>query len=60
VLTGSGLAMVMQALASAPISADWFGIGATSAVAALVVLLTTAASLPLLWRLTRPGGLRSE
>ncbi|MDQ1644386.1 MAG: hypothetical protein QOJ50_570 [Cryptosporangiaceae bacterium] len=60
VLTGSGLAMVLQALASAPISADWFGIGATSAVAALVVLLTTAASLPLLWRLTRPGGLRSE
>jgi hypothetical protein len=60
VLTGTGLAMVLQALADAPISVDWHGIGATSGVAALVVLLTTTASLPLLWRLTKPGGLRSE
>jgi hypothetical protein len=60
VLTGSGLAIVLQTLAGVPISFDWYGIGSTSAVAALVVLLTTAASLPLLWRLTGPGGLRSE
>lgn len=60
VLTGSGLATVLQALADAPISFDWYGIGATAAAAALVVILTTTASLPLLWRLTRPGGLRSE
>jgi hypothetical protein len=60
VATGSGLAMVLQTLANAPISVDWYGIGTTSGAAALVVLLTTTASLPLLWRLTKPGGLRSE
>jgi hypothetical protein len=60
VATGTGLAMVLQALANAPISADWYGIGVTSGAAALVILLTTTASLPLLWRLTKPGGLRSE
>ncbi len=60
VVTGAGLAAILQATASAPIRFDWLGIGATSGAAALVVLLTTTASLPLLWRLTKPGGLRSE
>ena len=46
--------------AEVPVRPDWSGIGATSGAAVLVVLLTTAASLPLLWRLTGPGGLRSE
>jgi hypothetical protein len=59
-VTGTGLASLLQIAAGAPVRFDWFGIGATSGAAALVVLLTTAASLPLLWRLTRPGGLRSE
>ncbi len=60
VATGTGLASILQTAAEAPIRFDWRGIGLTSGAAALVVLLTTAASLPLLWRLTRPGGLRSE
>ncbi|MCA2214916.1 ABC transporter permease [Jidongwangia harbinensis] len=60
VVVGTGLGAVLQAAAGAPIRLDWLGIGATSGAAALVVLLTTAASLPLLWRLTKPGGLRSE
>jgi hypothetical protein len=60
VATGTGLGTILQAAANAPIRFDWVGIGATSGAAALVVLLTTAASLPLLWRLTKPGGLRSE
>jgi hypothetical protein len=60
VATGTGLAAILQAAADAPIQFDWLGIGATSGAAALVVLLTTTASLPLLWRLTRPQGLRSE
>jgi uncharacterized membrane protein YhaH (DUF805 family) len=60
VATGTGLATILQAAADAPIRVDWLGIAATSSAAALVVLLTTTASLPLLWRLTRPGGLRSE
>jgi hypothetical protein len=60
VATGTGLSTILQTAAEAPIRFDWRGIGITAGAAALVVLLTTTASLPLLWRLTRPGGLRSE
>jgi len=60
IVTGSGLSALLQVGVEAPVRIDWAGIGATSGVAALVVLLTTAASLPLLWRLMRPEGLRSE
>ena len=60
VVTGSVLALALQAAVEAPLAFDWMGVSVTSGVAALVVLATTAASLPLLWRLTRPGGLRNE
>ncbi|GIJ50255.1 membrane protein [Virgisporangium aliadipatigenens] len=60
VATGTGLGAVLQSAANAPVRFDWSGIGATSGAAALVVLLTTVATMPLLWRLTKPGGLRSE
>lgn len=60
VVTGSVLAVALQTAVEAPVRFDWAGVGATSGVAALVVLLTTAAGLPLLWRLTRPEGLRTE
>ncbi|MEV6595503.1 FtsX-like permease family protein [Actinoplanes sp. NPDC051346] len=57
---GSAIAAVLRAAVGAPIAVDWFGIGTTSGVAALVVLGATAATMPTLWRLTRPGNLRSE
>lgn len=60
VATGSGLALALQTAVDAPLTFDWVGVGVTSGAAALVVLLTTAAGLPLLWRLTRPEALRSE
>jgi len=60
VVTGSVLALALQAAVDAPLAFDWRGVGVASGAAALVVLLTTAASLPLLWRLARPTGLRSE
>lgn len=60
VLTGAGLGAILQAAAGAPISLDWTGIGLTTGAAVLVILLATAASLPLLWRLTTPAGLRTE
>jgi uncharacterized membrane protein YhaH (DUF805 family) len=60
VVTGSGLALVLQTAVEAPLTFDWLGVGITAGAAALMVLLTTAAGLPLLWRLTRPEGLRSE
>ncbi len=49
-----------DAATKAPIRLDWSGVGATSGAAALVVLLATAASLPLLRRLSTPTGLRNE
>lgn len=60
VATGSGLALALQTAVDAPLTFDWVGVGVTSGAAALVVLLTTAAGLPLLWRLTRPGNLHNE
>lgn len=60
VATGSGLALALQTAVDAPLTFDWVGVGVTSGAAALMVLLTTAAGLPLLWRLTRPEALRSE
>ncbi|MBO3742934.1 FtsX-like permease family protein [Actinoplanes flavus] len=60
VAVGSALAGILMVAVGAPLTVDWFGIGATSGIAALVVLGTTAAGLPILWRLTRPGNLRSE
>jgi hypothetical protein len=60
VATGTGLAAILQSATNSPIRFDWVGIGVTSGAAAAVVLLTTAASLPMLWRLTRPGALRTE
>ncbi|MEU4365575.1 FtsX-like permease family protein [Promicromonospora sp. NPDC023987] len=60
VATGSGLALALQTAIKAPLSFDWQGVGVTAGAAAVMVLLTTAAGLPLLWRLTRPGALRNE
>lgn len=60
VVTGSGLSALLQIGMEAPVRLDGAGIGTTSGVAALVVLLMTAASLPLLWRLVRAQGLHGE
>jgi hypothetical protein len=58
--TGTGLAALLQSLVDIPIRLDWPGIVGVSGAAAVVVLAVTAASLPLLWRLTRADGLRTE
>ncbi|QGQ18485.1 FtsX-like permease family protein [Cellulomonas sp. JZ18] len=60
VAVGTGLATVLQAGTGAPVRVDWTGIGVTAGGAAAVVLLTTAAILPLLGRVTRPSGLQGE
>ncbi|MDR7276030.1 FtsX-like permease family protein [Catenuloplanes atrovinosus] len=60
ILTGAGLGVILQTAAGAPVSLDWPGIALTSGAAVLVILLATIASLPLLWRLTKPTGLRTE
>ncbi|GIG92522.1 ABC transporter permease [Plantactinospora endophytica] len=55
VLGGTLLAMVNQA-----VRPDWPSIAIMSGIAGAVVLLVTGLSLPALWRLLRPGGLRTE
>ncbi|MBO3083335.1 FtsX-like permease family protein [Cellulomonas fengjieae] len=60
VVVGAGLALLLQAGSGMPLSIDWAGITFTASGAAIVVLLATAATLPLVGRLTRPTGLQGE
>ncbi|MFC7481275.1 ABC transporter permease [Luedemannella flava] len=57
---GLALGAVLLRMLNVEFSIDWTVVGLTTGLAAAVVLLITAASLPVLWRLTRPGGLRTE
>ncbi len=60
VITGTGISMILQSAIGTPIQVDVGGIAATAGAGVAVVLLTTAATLPLLWRLTTAAGLRTE
>ncbi|MFV2103535.1 FtsX-like permease family protein [Micromonospora sp. LOL_024] len=60
VVTGSGLAAMLLSVVGEPVGFDWAATAGVSGAAALMVLAVTAASLPLLWRLTAAEGLRSE
>jgi hypothetical protein len=60
IITGIGLGALLLAMVGRPFALAWPVIGGMSGIAAAVVLLTTALSLPLLWRLMRPDGLRTE
>ncbi|SBT51261.1 FtsX-like permease family protein [Micromonospora auratinigra] len=59
---GVGLALgaVLLRLVGAPVVVNWPVVGLGVGLGAGVVLLVTGASLPVLWRLTRPDGLRAE
>ncbi|MFB9236927.1 ABC transporter permease [Plantactinospora siamensis] len=59
---GFGLALgaILLRLVTVPFAVSWPVVGAAAGLAAGTVLLVTAGSLPALWRLTRPGGLRTE
>ncbi|MFI0900327.1 ABC transporter permease [Streptomyces sp. NPDC020983] len=57
---GIGLGAVLLAMVARPIRMDWAGVASMSAIGAAVVLGVTLLSLPLLWRLMRPDGLRVE
>jgi ABC-type antimicrobial peptide transport system permease subunit len=59
-ITGTGLGSALLAMTGAPVRFNWAGMAAMSGAAALVVLVVTAISLPVLWRLLRPEGLRTE
>ncbi|MDW5326072.1 ABC transporter permease [Plantactinospora sp. KLBMP9567] len=60
IVLGTALGGILLTLVSQPVRLDWPSIGTMSGIAAGVVLLVTGASLPVLWRLLRPTGLRTE
>ncbi|MGW7367859.1 FtsX-like permease family protein [Streptomyces sp. NPDC054841] len=57
---GLALGTVLLKMAGARVSVDWLSVVSMSGVGAGVVLLVTLLSLPPLWRLMRPEGLRTE
>lgn len=60
VLGGLGLGALLLRMVDKPLVVDWTGLGALVGSGALLILLVTALSLPALWRMMRPEGLRSE
>ena len=60
VLTGIALGSVLLRILGTPVRISWADVAAMAGVGVLVVLLVTAASLPVLWRSMRPEGLRTE
>jgi predicted lysophospholipase L1 biosynthesis ABC-type transport system permease subunit len=59
-LFGLGLGVVLQRLTGVPVYVSWSVVGLSCGLAVVAVGGITAASLPVLWRLTKPGGLRTE
>ncbi|MEV0601282.1 ABC transporter permease [Streptomyces sp. NPDC050315] len=60
VIAGTGLGTVLLTLSGAEVHLDGAVIAGVAGSAAGVVLLVTALSLPPLWRMMRPDGLRTE
>lgn len=58
--TGLGLGAVLIRMIDRSVHFDWTAIGVMAGVGTGVVLLVTALSLPPLWRMMRPEGLRTE
>lgn len=59
-VTGAGLGAGLLRMVGEPVRFYWLSVAGICGAAAAVVLLVTALSLPALWRLTRPDGLRAE
>ncbi|WP_432972622.1 FtsX-like permease family protein [Dactylosporangium sp. CA-233914] len=57
---GVALGAALLRIVAVEVRLDWPGVGIVAAISAAVVLLVTAASLPPLFRLMRPEGLRFE
>ncbi|NJQ00506.1 ABC transporter permease [Streptomyces sp. PLAI1-29] len=57
---GLGLGAVLLALVDLPLSVDWASLALLTGAGAAVVLGVTALSMPPLWRMMRPEGLRTE
>ncbi|MFF4949480.1 FtsX-like permease family protein [Streptomyces chattanoogensis] len=57
---GLSLGCLLLHMANGPLQPDWPAVLTLTGTAAVVILGVTALSLPLLWRLMRPEGLRTE
>jgi hypothetical protein len=57
---GIGLGAALLAMVGEPFRPDWGSVAAMSAIGAGVVFAVTLLSLPPLWRMMRPDGLRTE
>ncbi|MFG3698003.1 FtsX-like permease family protein [Micromonospora sp. NPDC047620] len=60
VVFGLALGAVLLRMVRAPVTVAWPVVGISTGLGAAVVLLVTGLSLPALWRLTRPDGIRTE
>ncbi|MDG4788295.1 ABC transporter permease [Micromonospora sp. WMMD1102] len=60
IVLGTALGAILLRIVNQTVRLDWPSIGTMSGIAAAMVLLVTGASLPVLWRLLRPTGLRTE
>ncbi|MFJ4769280.1 ABC transporter permease [Streptomyces uncialis] len=60
VIVGLGLGAVLLTMTRESIRVDWGSLGAMTGIAAGVVFLVTTLSMPALFRLMRPEGLRTE
>jgi predicted lysophospholipase L1 biosynthesis ABC-type transport system permease subunit len=58
--TGLGLGVVLLRMASRPLMVDWAAPATAVGLGAALILLVTLISMPALWRLMRPEGLRTE
>ncbi|MCW3015917.1 MAG: hypothetical protein JWO02_3009, partial [Solirubrobacterales bacterium] len=60
VVVGASLGALLLSVASQPVILDWATIAAMVGAGGAVVLIVTLLSIPALWRLMRPDGLRTE
>lgn len=58
-VAGTGLGFVLMQMVGLRVT-DWFGFLPMAAAGLVVIAVVTLASMPLLWRLMRPEGLRTE
>ncbi|MER7880700.1 FtsX-like permease family protein [Streptomyces solisilvae] len=57
---GLALGVMLLKMVGQPLAVDWSGLGTMTGIGGGVILLVTLVSLPPLWRMMRPEGLRTE
>ncbi|MCD9594734.1 ABC transporter permease [Streptomyces malaysiensis subsp. malaysiensis] len=60
IVGGLALGVMLLKMVGQPLAVDWSGLGTMTGIGGGVILLVTLVSLPPLWRMMRPEGLRTE